>query len=125
MIKMLGKLSLAGVLAAIMLGAVAQSYAADSTNAPAAPTKNSRFRGTLSAVDNTAKTITVDNKTEKGRVFAITSDTKLIKDGKPAMLSDAVVGEPVNGTYTTGDDGKMTAKMVRFGAPARKPASTN
>jgi hypothetical protein len=124
MIKTFGKITLAGILAAVMMGTAVRVSADDTTNAPAAPAKAKAFRGTLSAVDATAKTITVDNKTEKGRVFGVTSDTKIIKDGKPATLSDGVVGDPIGGTYTTGADGKMVAKTVRFGA-MKKPAPTS
>jgi|SRR5580704_1854833 hypothetical protein len=122
MIKKFGKLTLAGILAAMMIGAAAQVYADDTTNAPAPAPKPKGFRGTLAAVDGTAKTITVDNKAQKGRVFVITSDTKIMKAGKPATLSDGVVGDPVSGSYMTGADGKMMAKMVTFGAP-KKPTT--
>lgn len=127
MIKTFGKMTLATVLAAVMLGTAARVSADDATNAPAAPArpKMTRFAGTLASVDATAKTITVDNKTEKGRVFAITSDTKIMKDGKPATLSDGVVGQPVGGSFATGADGKMVAKMVRFGAPKRPAPTAN
>jgi len=121
MIKKFGKMTLAAILAAVVMGTALQVSADDSTNAPAAPAKPKGFRGTLAAVDATAKTITVDNKTEKGRVFGITSDTKIMKDGKPATLSDGVVGEPVSGSYATGADGKNVAKTLRFGA-MKKPA---
>jgi hypothetical protein len=126
MIKKIGKLTLAGILAAMMVGVATQVSADNSTNAPAPTPKPKHFRGTLAAVDSTAKTITVDNKTEKGRVFQITSDTKIMKAGKPATLSDAVVGDPVSGSYVTGADGKMTAAMVSFGAmkkPTPPPAA--
>lgn len=115
---------MAGLLAAVMMGAVSQATAAD-TNAPAKPAKPTRFAGTLAAMSSTDKTITVDNKKEKGRVFLITSETKILKDGKPATLSDGVVGEAVRGSYTTGSDGKMSAKTVVFGAAPKKPAAAN
>jgi hypothetical protein len=126
MIKTFGKITLAGILAGVMMGTAVRVSAADTTNAPTAPPKPkmTRFYGTLAAVDSTAKTITVDNKTEKGRVFEITSDTKIMKSRKPATLSDGVVGEPVSGSYVTGADGKMVAKMVRFGA-TKRPAPTS
>ena len=68
------------------------------------------FRGKLDAVDKTAKTIKVGE-----RVFQITSDTRLMKAGKPATLDDGVVGEEVAGNYTQADDGKLMARSVRFG----------
>jgi len=124
MIKTFGKLTLAAILAAMVVGVTPRVSADDATNAaPAHPkSRMQRFMGKLSAVDSTAKTITVENKTMPSRTFEITSDTKIMKDGKPATLSDAVVGDPVAGSFATGDDGKMVAKMVRFGAPPKKPA---
>lgn len=123
MIKTLGKLTLAAILAASVLGVPVRVSADDSTNAaPAKPARASRFFGKLAAVDATAKTITVDNKTEKGRVFGITADTKITKDGKPATLSDGVVGDDVGGSYATAADGKMVAKTVRFGKVGKRPA---
>ncbi len=68
------------------------------------------FHGKLGAVDNNAKTITVGE-----RSFQITSETKLSKGGKPATLDDAAVGEEVSGNYQKSDDGKLSAKSVRFG----------
>jgi hypothetical protein len=68
------------------------------------------FRGKLAAVDKTAKTITVGKS-----VYQITSETKITKDGKPALLEDGVVGDPVTGFSKPADDGKMVATTVKFG----------
>ncbi len=128
MIKSIGKLTLAAILAAMVVGVPVRVSAQDKTNAvpatPAAPAKPkmTRFSGKLTKVDNTAKTITVDNKTKGERTFEITSDTKIMKDGKPATLSDAVVGDPTSGSYVE-EDGKMLAKRVSFGAKP-KPATS-
>ncbi len=69
------------------------------------------FHGKLKAVDKNAKTITVGKTTVQ-----ITSDTKILKDGKPATLTDAVVGEQVGGAYKKADDGKLNATKIHFGA---------
>ena len=129
MMKTLGKITLASIVAAVMMGMPARLMADDSTTSTNKPAKphptGSRFFGKLSAVDTTAKTITVENKTLPKRTFEIGAETKIMKDGKPATLSDGVVGEDVGGTFATGADGKLTAKTVRFGkpaAPAKKPA---
>lgn len=74
------------------------------------------FRGKISAVDKTAKTISVGERT-----FQITSETRIIKAGKPATLDDAAVGEEVGGSYVKAEDGKLMAKMVRIG-PKPEPA---
>ena len=117
------------LFAAAIVAAPAMSYAQDAaTNAPAAaadqtaPAKPKKqglvFRGTVSAIDTNAMTLTV-----KARTFAITSDTKITKDGQPATLGDGVVGEPVAGAYKKGEDGKLNAVTVHFGAKKKKDAS--
>lgn len=111
-------MTLAGLLAAVVL-AVPVHVSAQSTNKPAAtaPDAKSRpipFRGKLAAVDKTAKTITLDEKTK--RTFQVTSETKIMKDDKPATLDDATVGEAVRGSYRKSDDGKMTLRLLSIGA---------
>jgi hypothetical protein len=66
--------------------------------------------GKVSAVDKTAKTITVGERTVQ-----ITSETRITKAGKPATLDDAAIGEEVGISYVKGDDGKLTARSVRIG----------
>ena len=68
------------------------------------------FHGKVTAVDTNAMTLTVGTLT-----LQVTSDTKITKDGKPAKLSDGVVGEPVRGSYKKTDDGKLNAVTVHFG----------
>jgi hypothetical protein len=125
MIKSIGKLTLATILAALVVGVPLRVSAQDKTPAPATPAapvkaKAIPYHGKLGEVDKVNKTITLDEKTK--RVFIITSETKIMKAGKPATLDDAVVGEDVAGQYTKGADGKLTAKSVRFG-PKPEPAA--
>lgn len=82
------------------------------TNKPAA-VKPLMFHGTVSTIDTNAMTFTVETRT-----FAITSETRITKNGVPATLSEGVIGEPVSGSYTTGDDGNLKATTVRFGGKA-------
>ena len=83
MIKSIGKLSLAGILAALILGVPVRVSAQAQEPAPASPApapakpKAIPFKGKLAAVDKAAMTITVSKRT-----FSITSETKLFKDGK-------------------------------------------
>ena len=94
---------------------------AQSTNKPAAHAKTGAakkkqahpFHGNLAAVDKTARTIKLGES-----IYQLTSETKITKDGKPAILDDAVVGEPVSGYAKPTADGKMTATTVHFGAKA-------
>lgn len=94
------------------------AFAADASASPTASPaakKVTKFpiHGKVVAVDVSAMTFTLSGKTP--RVFAVTASTKIVKNGQPASLSDAVVGDEVGG-YTEKDaDGKLTALSVRFG----------
>jgi Domain of unknown function (DUF5666) len=68
------------------------------------------FRGKLAAMDKTAKTLTVGK-----RSFQVTSETKILKAGKPATFEDGVVGEEVSGYVKPNEDGKLVATKVNFG----------
>jgi len=80
------------------------------------------FRGKVTAVDTKAMTLTVGKRT-----FQVTSDSKIVKDGQPATLSEGVVGDMVRGTYKKADDGKLVALSVNFGSQngqkQKKPSS--
>ncbi len=106
------------LFAAVIVATPAVTCAADANNAPAgtdqtatAKHKSLPFHGKLSAIDTNAMTLSVGERT-----FEITSETKIMKDGQPATLSEGVVGEPVGGAYKKGEDGKLTATSIRFGA---------
>jgi hypothetical protein len=126
MIKSIGKLTLATILAAVVLGvpmgALAQDKTMPAPATPAAPETKARafpFRGKIGAVDKVNMTMTLEGKATN-RVFEITSATKIMKANKPATLADAVVGEPVTGQCTKTPDGKYVAKTVYIGG---KPAT--
>ena len=91
--------------------------ASSGQTAPAKPKKHEGlvFRGTVSALDTNAMTLTVET-----RLFVITSETKILKDGQPATLGSGFVGEPVSGAYKKADDGKLVATTVHFNAKAEK-----
>lgn len=82
------------------------------------------FHGKLEAVDAKVMTLKVGKRT-----FQVTSDTRIVKDGHPATLSDGVVGEPVRGAYNKAEDGKLNALSVYFGAKSeekrKNPADEN
>jgi hypothetical protein len=118
--KSIVRVALIGSVVALM---TLQGYA-DTTNKPAAdkkaagsaaataekPAKAGPFHGKLAAIDKAAKTITVGKRT-----FHVTSDTKIKKSGKPALLDDAVVGETVSGYVKPGTDGKLMATSLNLG----------
>jgi hypothetical protein len=127
MTKNISKITALSLFAAALV-AIPVLSRAEVTNAPAAtnqttqpkPKKNPPFHGNLKAVDASAKTLTVGTLT-----LQITPDTKITKDGKPATLSDGVVGEPVSGAYTKTADGKLNALTVHFGVKPKKTTSAN
>jgi len=105
------------LLAAALAVSPTQTQAQENKDKPAAEKKDTPksdkgipFHGKIAAVDKAAKTVTVGE-----RVFQVTADTKIKKLGKPATLADAAVGEEIGGTYIKNDDGKLTAKSLRFG----------
>lgn len=124
MIKSIRIASLLAVAVAAMTFTSFHASAAD-TNAPvvekpkASKPKSIPFHGTLSAIDKTALTITVGERT-----FQITSDTKINKNEKPAILDDAVVGDMVGGAYKKSADGKLDAVTINLTTKTDKPAKT-
>lgn len=121
MIKSIGKLTIATILAALVvgmpLGASAQDNTAPGNSTPAAPAKARAlpFHGKLDSVDKANKTITLKGKTK--RTFEVTSETKITKgkDKQPATLDDGTAGDDVSGSYTKSADGKtMTLRSLRF-----------
>jgi len=111
------RIAVFGLLAAAIAAAPTQTLAQEKKDKPAAEKKAAPkgnrgipFHGKIAAVDKAAKTVTVGE-----RVFRVTAETRIRKHGKPATLADAVVGEEIGGSYTKGDDGKLTAKSLRFG----------
>jgi len=91
--------------------------AADGTKTEKKPSAHP-FHGKLAAIDKTANTITVGKS-----VYHVTAETKIKKDGNPATLADAVIGEEASGYVKPADDGTMNASSLNFGAkPAGKRA---
>lgn len=114
-------LGLGLVCAMAVLSSLATAPAADKPATGDKPKKEGKplpFNGKLTAVDKTAKTITVGE-----RVFQVTADTKIMKDDKPATLDDGKVGEQVRGSYKSAE-GKLDAVSIFFGPKAAKPKKT-
>jgi Cu/Ag efflux protein CusF len=122
--KNLVQFTIASLFAVAIVSLPLAGRAAD-TNAPAAeqtapakvkkPREIMSFHGKLAAIDTNAMTFTVGKRT-----FAVTSETKINKDGKPATLSEAVIGESVGGAYKKGEGDKLNATTVHFGTKAEK-----
>ena len=136
MMKRLLTITLASSIAAILAGSPLTA-AAQSTNKTAPPAKSSDkkassdktetaskkpsipFQGHLLEVNKTAKTIKVDKRT-----FEITSETKIHRGDKAAMLDDGVKGEYVTGSYKKGEDGKLIASSIYFGGKNKEKAAS-
>jgi len=87
---------------------------ADKTTTAAPKVRAIPFHGTISAVDQTAKTFTIAGK-EKSRVFKMTDTTVITKGGVPATMNDVVANEEVRGNYVKAADGTLEAKTVKLG----------
>lgn len=120
--KYIAEITTLSLLAAAVIAAPALSRAADvSTNTPGPSGQTVTpkpgihsvipFHGKVTAVDANGMTLTVGTLT-----LQVASTTKISKDGKPAKLSDGVVGESVRGAYKKSEDGKLNAVTVHFGA---------
>jgi hypothetical protein len=112
MYKNLLKISLLTVVATAMV-ALAPASRADDTNAAAAsdqPSMKGKISGMVSSVDTNAMTIAVGNQT-----YSVSDDSQISRNGKPATITDIVVGDPVKGSYTKDADGKMTLTKAKFG----------
>lgn len=92
-------------LAAFVACSTINTNAADEPKARSLP-----FRGKIAAVDKQAKTLKVGE-----RVFQITSESRIMKAGKPATLDDAAAGEEVGGAYREGADKKLEVVSLRIG----------
>lgn len=111
--KFILKFSLLGLLAIAVAGTPVGLRA--QTNSATQPTEKKIFKralpfhGKLKGIDNTAKTISVGELT-----LQITSETKIVKAGKPAELADGTVGDEVAGAYRKDDEGKLNVLSLRF-----------
>src|SRR6266568_4434048 len=118
---------LASCLLSILPGSQAAEKPAEETPPKTKAGGRLPFHGTVSAIDKSAKTITLEEK-EKNRAFQVTSATRIHKDGKPATLDEVAVGETARGTYHE-KEGKLELNTLRVGktgkpekGPEEKPA---
>lgn len=70
------------------------------------------FRGKVAALDPQKMTFTLSGP--KQRVFHLTSDTKIEKDGKTVTFSDVALGDEARGLYQS-DDGQLVVIKASFG----------
>jgi hypothetical protein len=95
-----------------------EASASASASPAASPAKSPRplpFQGTVSAVDQTAKTFTIGK-----RVFKVIDQTEMTKAGQPATMADITENVKVTGSYRKQEDSSLEVKMVKIGAMAEK-----
>jgi hypothetical protein len=93
----------------------ASPAATAAASAAAVPVKL-HFGGTASSVDATTNTITVTNKKQGTKTFAVTPTTEVTKtDGTKITLADIKAGDHVHGSYDTTPDGKLEALTIKAG----------
>jgi hypothetical protein len=125
MLKLILKTLILSLLAVAFVLSPLQLPAQTTNKAPAAKpaavekpaAKKSRsipFSGTIIAIDKSAKTIKVDK-----RLLQVTSETKIVKADKPAMLENGAVGDYVTGSYQKADDGRLLAHSIYFGGKTK------
>ncbi len=120
------RIAVLGLLAGAMAGVPTRALAQATTNKPAAAKKESvkgakkqstlPFHGVAASVDKNGKVVTVGTLK-----IEITSETKLSKEGKPAILDDVEAGDQVTGSYRKTEDGKLVGVTINVGPKA--PAS--
>jgi hypothetical protein len=114
------KITFFSLIAAGFLALPALSLAQDADTGATAAAKSKHgapFHGTVDSLDTNAMTLTVGSRT-----FQITSDTRIFKNDKPAILADGTAGEHVSGYYKPADEGtNLNASSVYFGTHATKP----
>jgi hypothetical protein len=85
------------------------------TSATAPPAKVVPFHGTVSEVDQAAKTFTIAGKT-KSRVFKLTDRSVIMKGSTTGSMSDIAQNDQVGGSYWKMPDGSLEVKTVKVGA---------
>ena len=76
-----------------------------------AATKGLPIKGTVASVDKVAKTVTLEGP--KKHLLHVTSQTKITKDGKPAIFDDIAAGEKITG-YQRGTEDKWDAISLKL-----------
>lgn len=105
--------------------AASASPAAKAAASPAAKAARAiPFRGTATAVDQSAKTFTIAGK-EHSRVFKVTDATKITKGDKDSTFADLTDDTKVTGSYWKKDDGTLETKSLKIGGKMEPTASAS
>lgn len=96
-------------------GASASPAASAAAASPAAMSSRPLpFYGTISSVDQSAKTFTITGK-ETSRVFKITDRSVITKEGNPATMTEIAANDAVRGSYWKQADGTLEIKTAKLG----------
>ena len=114
-------LALMWISVACCLGAVA-AETKPSTNATATPKLPTGMPvyGKVGAIDKQGGTITLQGK-EKVRIFYITPQTRVHRDGKPAKLDEVVIGQWIGGYARPDAQGRSTLSTLNLEVVQKTP----
>jgi hypothetical protein len=117
--RVLTRTLIVGLLAGLIVGTPLAAQTSEKEAKSEATSRKAKsdllpIRGKIGAVNPEEKTITLDGK-GKSRVIQVRSDTKLTKDGQPATLDAAIVGEEIAGQVRKVEGNKFEALSLRFG----------
>jgi hypothetical protein len=76
--------------------------------------------GKVGAIDKQASTITLQGK-EKVRIFYITPQTRVHRDGKPAKLEEVVIGQWIGGYARPDAQGRATLSTLNLEVVQKTP----
>ena len=77
--------------------------------------------GKVGAIDKQSGTVTLQGK-EKVRIFHITPQTKVHRDGKPAKLEEVVIGQWIGGYARPDANGRSTLSTLNLEVVQKTPA---
>lgn len=72
------------------------------------------FKGTATAVDQSAKTFTIAGK-ETSRVFKVTDKSTVTKAGAASSMAELMENDAVTGSYWKQEDGTLEVKSLKIG----------
>jgi hypothetical protein len=72
------------------------------------------YQGEITAVDPKEKTFRFISKAGNERIFVVTHDTKISRDGRKESFKDITLGAYITGQYRPMEDGKMEALSVKI-----------
>lgn len=118
-------MKLAKAAAAVTLLVISTIFAAaadpaTNTAKPKLP-KGLPIYGKVGAIDKQAGTVTLQGK-EKVRIFYVTAQTRVHRDGQPAKLDDVVIGQWIGGYARPDANGRSTLSTLNLAVVQRTPS---